>query len=546
MSSSWYLRDAEEVEGPFSEPEIRARLLADAFASQAEVKQGNSEWRRASDVKEMFVQVYRIGWYIKTQGKIVGPFLASKVLHLHQMGRLPPDAMMRQGTTAKWMRAVDGIGALEGKQVALAEIAKLGEIHHARTAIEIPTQSTRPENRPVKPRLPTDEEVSPVMDAIVVEMIETPVEVELVREVFHEPGVAVARERESASVNLPPMNHSVLNQPYSPRPSRRRRPGSLALFGWLVAAGFLLGFVVLFVQYRPAINGLMAKLPGFDSHEMVLDDYENLLLHQPAVITIVDARQSPVDAMQDRKHELRRLLNRAVQLGPMSSEEYGERMSRFRQRLQTHRDNQMRAAKELSESIRERSNELSLARESSKQAADQTPPKIEVPNQNVPSRKRTEEEIREYLKASRETQDQIFRVIQENELLALSLTHAINELWHPVPEPESDIERVEQEIVFAQREVLLAAMNVQTQTEYERFSVLVENTQNELQEVLSQNESTIRGQVLFGVNSPFSQRGLFNPMNGLLPKMASVYSEKGLSVETRDYLSFVRSLRRRH
>ena len=83
MQKNWTLRVGMQIEGPFSEPEIRARLLADAFVAGAEVKQGNSEWKPASDVKQLFIQIYQSGWYVNTNGKTVGPFVIQKILDLH-------------------------------------------------------------------------------------------------------------------------------------------------------------------------------------------------------------------------------------------------------------------------------------------------------------------------------------------------------------------------------------------------------------------------------------------------------------------------------
>ncbi len=125
MQKNWYLRSGTQSEGPFSEPEIRARLLAGAYIVGAEVKQGNSDWRPASDVKQLFVQVYQSGWYVKTNGKTVGPFVVRKILDLHRIGQLPKGALLRQGVSAHWLMVSEAISMIEQKAAVLAQIAEV-------------------------------------------------------------------------------------------------------------------------------------------------------------------------------------------------------------------------------------------------------------------------------------------------------------------------------------------------------------------------------------------------------------------------------------
>ncbi len=127
MQKNWYLRTGTQSEGPFSELEIRARLLADAFVAGTEVKQGNSTWRSAANVKQLFIEVYQSGWYVKSNGKTVGPFVTRKILDLHKARQLPADAFLRQGYSASWLMAAEAIAMIEQKASVLARIAEACE-----------------------------------------------------------------------------------------------------------------------------------------------------------------------------------------------------------------------------------------------------------------------------------------------------------------------------------------------------------------------------------------------------------------------------------
>ncbi len=122
MQINWYLKGNAEPEGPFSEPEIRARLLAGAYSPGTEVKQGESAWRPAEEVKQLFIRIYQEGWYVKHRDKTVGPFVTQKLLDLHQSGKLPKKAMVRQGTSNTWTPATEMIQTLHQKQSLLAQL----------------------------------------------------------------------------------------------------------------------------------------------------------------------------------------------------------------------------------------------------------------------------------------------------------------------------------------------------------------------------------------------------------------------------------------
>lgn len=122
MQINWYLKGNTETEGPFSEPEIRARLLAGAYSPGAEVKQGESAWRPADEVKQLFVRIYQEGWYVRVNDKTVGPFVTQKLLDLHQAGKLPKKAMLRQGASTTWTPATEMIESLQQKQALLSQL----------------------------------------------------------------------------------------------------------------------------------------------------------------------------------------------------------------------------------------------------------------------------------------------------------------------------------------------------------------------------------------------------------------------------------------
>jgi GYF domain 2 len=127
MQKYWYLRTETQCEGPFSEPEIRARLLANAFTPKAEVKQGDSEWRPAADVKQLFIQIYEVGWYVKANRQTVGPFVTRKILDLHGAGLLPKGTMLRQGYSTYWLDVAEAIAMIQQKLSLLGQIAESQE-----------------------------------------------------------------------------------------------------------------------------------------------------------------------------------------------------------------------------------------------------------------------------------------------------------------------------------------------------------------------------------------------------------------------------------
>ncbi|TWT91350.1 DUF4339 domain-containing protein [Neorhodopirellula pilleata] len=122
---NWYLRDPTREEGPFSEPEIRARLLSGAFSSSATVRQGNSAWRPAAEVKELFAKVYQHGYYVRIGDKTVGPFVREKILRLHEQGNLPAKAMLRLASSPDWRSASDTIEILTKQEKLRSELSKL-------------------------------------------------------------------------------------------------------------------------------------------------------------------------------------------------------------------------------------------------------------------------------------------------------------------------------------------------------------------------------------------------------------------------------------
>jgi uncharacterized protein YegJ (DUF2314 family) len=112
MQKDWYLKTGEKIEGPFTEPEIRGRLLAGAFSAGAEVKQGNSAWRSAQIVKEIFLKVYQEGWYVQVDSKLLGPFIPRKILELHASDQLPQSALLRKGIDGSWLMVTQAMEAI--------------------------------------------------------------------------------------------------------------------------------------------------------------------------------------------------------------------------------------------------------------------------------------------------------------------------------------------------------------------------------------------------------------------------------------------------
>ena len=102
-ASDWYLMDHQVTEGPLSESEMRARLKSSPSATM-KVKQGNSDWYLAEDVRRKIDRLELHGIYFRYLGTHEGPFTLTKA---HQLLEATGVAgiEIRTGSKGKWVSA---------------------------------------------------------------------------------------------------------------------------------------------------------------------------------------------------------------------------------------------------------------------------------------------------------------------------------------------------------------------------------------------------------------------------------------------------------
>ena len=107
MAEEWYVRDATgTVRGPLQEREVSTELLGGRIGDDQEVRQGaDGPWCGAARARNVFRQLAEVGWYIRTNGEVFGPFTNAKLLQLHRENEMDATSEIRQGTSNAWRSA---------------------------------------------------------------------------------------------------------------------------------------------------------------------------------------------------------------------------------------------------------------------------------------------------------------------------------------------------------------------------------------------------------------------------------------------------------
>jgi hypothetical protein len=517
MQKNWYLRTNTQSEGPFSEPELRARLLANAFFPGAEVRQGDSEWKPASDVKQLFTQIYQSGWYVKTKGKTVGPFVSKKILDLHQSGQLPKDALLRQGTSEHWLMLSQAIALIEQKQTTLTQISA------DRQNIIAHTEPAASQNAPLvvshsairdtahkriadPPQFVPQRKATASSTGNAVEKTlagvdqgksKTPAiaarqqsqQRSFVKSVPVQAPVAMPALAELPAVSIfdqelespPYSNRRHFKKPALRRPMRLRPillPISLVLAGLLLTSGIVFGIYHFEGAIRRTAGTLSIPMPDVslasviplvDSPEKVLDDIEALIRrNQSSELTsdefTIDTNFANIKRLTG---ELNALRERAAALGPLDEESFKSVSGRIEENVR--RD--MAARKSYSDPAVREAQTAKFA-ETLKKSKASTPAKVP---EKVDKRQLQED----------------FETLGELLFASEALYPVIIAAWQPIPEPKSDIERIANGIDHIRRDVYLALLQVRNKRKNEDLIRLIENANLKFEKLFRDNETVL-------------------------------------------------------
>lgn len=107
MAQDWYVEEENgSVAGPFAEKEVAARLLAGEIKDNQRVRQGDqTEWCSAQRARIIFQRLAETGWYIKEDDQVYGPFTDAKILDLYRADDISDGAFLRQGPNGDWKTA---------------------------------------------------------------------------------------------------------------------------------------------------------------------------------------------------------------------------------------------------------------------------------------------------------------------------------------------------------------------------------------------------------------------------------------------------------
>ena len=104
--TSWFVKVSDgDVHGPFRENQIRRGLATGRIADTMQLRQGDSPWTDAIQVKLLFKQLAEEGFYLKNEAnEVYGPFTRDRVLELHAAGHLPAVYWVRHRSSGPWTR----------------------------------------------------------------------------------------------------------------------------------------------------------------------------------------------------------------------------------------------------------------------------------------------------------------------------------------------------------------------------------------------------------------------------------------------------------
>lgn len=123
MAEQWYVQKTDgTISGPFLERDVSLDLLSGKIGDDQKVRQGSAgPWCDAARARSVFRQLADVGWYIRTQDEVFGPFTEAKLLELHRTGELDPAAEIRQGVAGNWKLAESTLSLWQQQKVPQAK-----------------------------------------------------------------------------------------------------------------------------------------------------------------------------------------------------------------------------------------------------------------------------------------------------------------------------------------------------------------------------------------------------------------------------------------
>ena len=108
---NWMIRCDGELEGPFTEFELRKRLMGSVL-NKLEIRQGESDWFPATAVWSKFKELARAGIYLCCGGKEEGPYTAARALQLLREAEINV-VEAKVGLDGQWVSGHDLLDHLE-------------------------------------------------------------------------------------------------------------------------------------------------------------------------------------------------------------------------------------------------------------------------------------------------------------------------------------------------------------------------------------------------------------------------------------------------
>jgi hypothetical protein len=117
MVKSWFVKHSNgDIQGPFTEAQIRSGFELSRIDDSMQVRQDTSDWKTAAAVRRIFQVLSKQGFYLRTeQGRVFGPFTKPKVLELNASKQLPMSYWIRRGDKDVWTPINSPLAKLETK-----------------------------------------------------------------------------------------------------------------------------------------------------------------------------------------------------------------------------------------------------------------------------------------------------------------------------------------------------------------------------------------------------------------------------------------------
>lgn len=100
----WFVKvDSTQEKGPYREHQIRRGLLTGKIRDPMRIRQGDSPWKSAAEVQQLFAALDARGFYVKdADHREYGPFTQDRIRELDAAGELPGKYWIRHCQDGPW------------------------------------------------------------------------------------------------------------------------------------------------------------------------------------------------------------------------------------------------------------------------------------------------------------------------------------------------------------------------------------------------------------------------------------------------------------